>query len=87
MIANHWLKWVAGVTQGLMWRAFDAEGTRLLYPSFTDTVTRLIPLCWVRFVGGAMYLAGVLLMAWNFIKTVNAPAPATEPTASSEDHA
>jgi cytochrome c oxidase cbb3-type subunit I/II len=67
--------WTAGVTQGLMWRALNDEGTGLLYPNFVDTVTRLIPLYWVRFVGGTMYLVGVCLMAVNFYKTIKSPPP------------
>ena len=68
--------WVAGVTQGLMWRAYDETGTQLVYPNFLDTVTQLIPLYWVRLVGGLMYLVSVCIMAWNFIRTANGPAPA-----------
>lgn len=70
--------WVAGVTQGLMWRALDETGTRLLYPNFMDTVTQLIPLYWVRFIGGTMYFAGVCLMAVNFIKTARSTPSASE---------
>jgi cytochrome c oxidase cbb3-type subunit I/II len=43
--------WTAGVTQGLMWRALDETG-RLVYPDFVETVTRIVPLYWVRAVGG-----------------------------------
>ncbi|MCB9530240.1 MAG: cytochrome-c oxidase, cbb3-type subunit I [Myxococcales bacterium] len=71
--------WTAGVTQGLMWRAYNEDGTQLLYPNFLDTVTQLIPLYWVRVVGGLMYLVSVCIMAWNFIKTANAPAPSSAP--------
>ena len=62
--------WVAGVTQGLMWRDITPEGL-LKYPNFVDTVTRLMPFYWIRLVGGLMYLTGVLIMAYNFIKTAN----------------
>ena len=58
----------AGVTQGLMWRAFDETG-RLQYPDFVETVARLIPMYWVRVVGGTMYLTGVLIFAYNIMKT------------------
>ena len=61
--------WVAGVTQGLQWRALNPEGG-LAFPQFLDTVTNLIPFYWVRTVGGAMYLVGVFLMIWNFIMTI-----------------
>ncbi len=58
----------AGVTQGLMWRAFDETG-RLMYPDFIETVVRLLPMYWVRVVGGSLYLVGVLMMAWNIFMT------------------
>lgn len=58
----------AGVTQGLMWQQFDADGS-LLYPNFLETVTELIPMYVVRSLGGLVYLAGVLLMVYNLMKT------------------
>ncbi|HEU0035844.1 MAG TPA: cytochrome-c oxidase, cbb3-type subunit I [Kofleriaceae bacterium] len=60
--------WAAGITQGLMWRAFDTTG-RLQYPDFLETVTRLIPMYYVRALGGALYLSGMLIFAWNVYKT------------------
>ncbi|HLL24637.1 MAG TPA: cytochrome-c oxidase, cbb3-type subunit I, partial [Kofleriaceae bacterium] len=60
--------WAAGITQGLMWRAFDETG-RLQYPDFIETVTRLIPMYWVRALGGAMYIAALLIGAYNIYKT------------------
>jgi cytochrome c oxidase cbb3-type subunit I/II len=60
--------WVAGITQGLMWRAFDDTG-HLQYPDFLETVTRLVPMYWVRALGGSLYIAGVLLGAYNLYKT------------------
>jgi cytochrome c oxidase cbb3-type subunit I/II len=60
--------WAAGITQGLMWRAFDATG-RLQYPDFLETVTRLVPMYWVRALGGALYIAGMLMFAYNVYRT------------------
>jgi cytochrome c oxidase cbb3-type subunit I/II len=60
--------WAAGITQGLMWRAFDETG-RLQYPDFLETVTRLMPMYWVRALGGTLYIAGLLLGAYNIFKT------------------
>jgi len=60
--------WVAGITQGLMWRAFDATG-HLQYPDFLETVTRLLPMYWVRALGGTLYIAGVLVGSYNIYKT------------------
>lgn len=58
----------AGITQGLMWRQFTAEG-QLLYPNFLETVTNLIPLYALRAIGGTVYFLGVFLMVYNLIKT------------------
>jgi cytochrome c oxidase cbb3-type subunit I/II len=63
--------WVGGVTQGLMWRAFTPEGT-LKYPEFVETVVHLIPFYWIRLIGGLMYLVGVVISAYNIIKTIQA---------------
>ncbi len=60
--------YTAGVTQGLMWRAFDSTG-RLAYPQFIETVTRLAPFYWIRAIGGTMYLASVGLGIWNIWMT------------------
>jgi cytochrome c oxidase cbb3-type subunit I/II len=60
--------WVAGITQGLMWRAFDDAG-HLQYPDFLETVTRLVPMYWVRALGGSLYIAGLLFGAYNIFKT------------------
>ncbi len=58
----------AGVTQGLMWRAFDETG-RLAYPDFVETVARLLPMYAVRVVGGTLYLTGTCLFGWNIWMT------------------
>jgi cytochrome c oxidase cbb3-type subunit I/II len=60
--------WAAGITQGLMWRAFDETG-RLQYPDFLETVTRLVPMYWVRALGGALYITATALGAYNIYKT------------------
>ena len=60
--------WFAGVNQGLMWRAFDETG-RLQYPDFIETVVRMMPYYWFRALGGALYVTGALLMAYNLIRT------------------
>ena len=66
--------YTAGVTQGLMWRAFDETG-RLQYPDFVETVTRLMPMYYIRIVGGVLYFAGVVLGGYNLLMTwKNRPA-------------
>ncbi|MBF2055018.1 MAG: cytochrome-c oxidase, cbb3-type subunit I [Candidatus Sericytochromatia bacterium] len=61
--------WVAGITQGLMWRGLTAEG-KLMYPDFMETVTRIIPLYWVRALGGTMFIIGFCIMVYNLYKTM-----------------
>jgi cytochrome c oxidase cbb3-type subunit I/II len=61
--------WTAGITQGLMWRAYTPEGL-LKYPDFIETVVKLIPFYWIRAVGGGLYVIGVLLAAYNVVMTV-----------------
>ncbi|BAH40817.1 MAG TPA: cytochrome-c oxidase, cbb3-type subunit I [Gemmatimonas aurantiaca] len=64
----------AGVTQGLMWRAFDETG-RLAYPDFVETVLKLMPMYWMRVVGGTFYIVGMFIFGWNVFKTwANRPA-------------
>jgi cytochrome c oxidase cbb3-type subunit I/II len=60
---------VAGITQGLMWRAIDSNG-RLVYPDFVETVSRIVPLYWVRALAGGLYLFGFLIMCFNIYKTI-----------------
>ncbi|QOJ01317.1 MAG: cytochrome-c oxidase, cbb3-type subunit I [Phycisphaeraceae bacterium] len=57
-----------GITQGLMWRAFDEVG-QLKYPDFVETVMRLMPYYWIRVVGGSIFILGALLGAVNFFMT------------------
>jgi cytochrome c oxidase cbb3-type subunit I/II len=59
----------SGITQGLMWRAFDDTG-HLMYPDFVETVVQIIPMYWVRMIGGSMYLFGVLLGVYNMWRTM-----------------
>ena len=60
--------WIAGVMQGLMWRAFEPDGT-LTY-SFVESVKATYPFYVIRLIGGICYLSGMLLMAYNVFKTV-----------------
>ena len=60
--------YVAGITQSLMWKQFDAEGF-LAYGNFLETVVQIVPMYMLRAVGGSLYLVGVLIMLYNLIKT------------------
>ncbi|HQR43129.1 MAG TPA: cytochrome-c oxidase, cbb3-type subunit II, partial [Gemmatales bacterium] len=71
--------YVAGLTQGLMWRAIDEQGN-LMYPKFIETVQVLMPMYWIRVGGGMLFLLGAVLCLYNFIRTWMArPAVYEEP--------
>jgi len=59
--------YVAGLTQGLMWRALDPKGG--LRYDFLQTVIVLMPMYWIRAAGGTLYLAGGVLCGVNLLKT------------------
>lgn len=77
--------WISGIMQGLMWRAVNADGT-LTY-SFVESVQSMHPFYVVRFLGGVMFLSGMLIMAYNVFKTIakRQPVVATIP-APAEAH-
>jgi len=80
--------WIAGVMQGLMWRAFNDDGT-LTY-SFIESLAATKPYYVVRLMGGLLFLSGMFFMAWNTWKTLGGkemkPIPASAP-ANWGDHA
>lgn len=59
--------WIAGLTQGLMWRAMNDDGT-LTY-AFVESLKATYPYYYVRALGGLLVLAGMFMMAWNMLKT------------------
>ena len=69
--------WIAGVMQGLMWRAVNPDGT-LVY-SFVESVKSTYPFYVIRLVGGLLYLGGMLIMAWNTLLTVRGHQPVQAP--------
>ena len=60
--------WISGIMQGLMWRAINNDGT-LTY-SFVESVQAMYPFYIVRASGGALFLTGMLIMAYNVTKTI-----------------
>ncbi|WP_039335153.1 cytochrome-c oxidase, cbb3-type subunit I [Novosphingobium subterraneum] len=60
--------WVAGITQGLMWREYGADG--YLVNSFAETVLALKPMFFLRAFGGLLYLAGAVVMTVNVWRTI-----------------
>ena len=70
--------WIAGVMQGLMWRATNADGT-LTY-SFVEALNATYPYSLFRLAGGLLVLSGMFLMAWNMVKTLQgAKSTAAQP--------
>jgi cytochrome c oxidase cbb3-type subunit 1 len=66
--------WIAGVMQGLMWRAVSEDGT-LTY-TFVESVKATYPFYAIRLLGGLLFLSGMLIMAWNVFRTVAESKPA-----------
>ncbi len=60
--------WVAGITQGLMWREYGSDGY-LVY-AFAEVVAAMHPYYVIRVSGGVLYLAGTIIMAWNIGMTI-----------------
>ncbi|MEY3633181.1 MAG: cytochrome c oxidase, cbb3-type, subunit, partial [Pseudomonadota bacterium] len=63
--------WIAGVMQGLMWRAVNPDGS-LTY-AFIESIKATYPYYSIRLLGGVLYLAGMLIMAWNMLMTIRQP--------------
>ena len=72
--------WVAGILQGLMWRAYTSLG--YLEYSFIETVDAMHPFYIIRAIGGGLFLAGTLVMVYNIYKTIVTPEPALEQAGS-----
>jgi cytochrome c oxidase cbb3-type subunit 1 len=79
--------WIAGVTQGLMWRATDPENGTLVY-SFVEALNATKPYFLFRLGGGLIVLSGMLVMGWNVLRTFQlsnastAPQPVLPPDAA-----
>ena len=69
--------WIAGVMQGLMWRSVNGDGT-LTY-SFVESVKVSYPFWAIRFLGGLLFLVGMLIMAYNMVKTMAGGSTVDEP--------
>jgi cytochrome c oxidase cbb3-type subunit 1 len=75
--------WIAGVMQGLMWRATNPDGT-LTY-SFVESVKATYPFWTIRLAGGVLFLSGMFIMAYNMFRTIAGgqavDAPVLQPAA------
>jgi cytochrome c oxidase cbb3-type subunit I/II len=63
--------YIAGITEGLMWKQFTKDGF-LQYPNFLETIVQVVPMFRLRAIGGTLYLAGVFMMAYNLYRTAKA---------------
>jgi cytochrome c oxidase cbb3-type subunit 1 len=72
--------WVNGIMQGLMWRAYNQDGT-LTY-AFVESVVASYPGWIVRVLGGAIFLSGMLIMAYNVYMTTRKDVPVQAPAAA-----
>jgi cytochrome c oxidase cbb3-type subunit 1 len=59
--------WIAGIAQGAMWKATNADGS-LTY-TFMDSVASMYPYWKIRFAGGVLYFLGILFFAYNLVMT------------------
>ncbi|AOR28965.1 cytochrome Cbb3 oxidase subunit I/III [Formosa sp. Hel1_33_131] len=69
--------YVAGFIQASMWKQFNPDGT-LTYGNFLETVTEIIPMYWMRAIGGTMFIVGALIGVYNIIKTARAGSKVTD---------
>ncbi|GAB3472179.1 cytochrome-c oxidase, cbb3-type subunit I [Massilia terrae] len=77
--------WIAGVMQGLMWRAVNPDGT-LTY-TFVEGVKATFPYYVIRVTGGAMYLTGMCIMAFNTFMTMRGTVSVDQPIPVGTGHA
>ena len=61
--------YVAGFTQALMWKEFNPDGS-LVYGNFLETVNEIMPMYWMRAIGGSLYIVGFIVMLYNIVVTV-----------------
>ncbi|WP_374402101.1 cytochrome-c oxidase, cbb3-type subunit I [Flavobacterium sp.] len=67
--------YVAGFLQASMWKQFKPDGGALQYGNFLETVTEIMPMYWMRAIGGTLYLTGVIVLVYNIIRTVRQGSP------------
>ncbi len=65
--------YVAGFTQASMWKQFNPDVT-LMYGNFLETVNQIIPMYWMRAIGGTMYILGLFVLIYNIYKTIRVNA-------------
>ncbi|SHG41579.1 cytochrome c oxidase cbb3-type subunit I/II [Salegentibacter echinorum] len=66
--------YVAGFVQASMWKQFNPDGT-LTYGNFLETVTSIMPMYWMRAIGGSLYIIGAFILLYNIVQTVRQGKP------------
>ena len=69
--------YVAGFVQASMWKQFNPDGS-LVYGNFLETVNEIIPMYWMRAIGGSIYILGIFIMLYNVVKTVKSGQKVTD---------
>jgi len=69
--------YVAGFVQAFMWKQFNPDGT-LTYGNFLETVSEIMPMYWMRAIGGTLYLVGAFILLYNIIQTVRKGSKVTD---------
>lgn len=74
--------YVAGFMQASMWNQFNADGT-LTYGNFLETVTQIMPMYWMRAIGGTLYIIGGFIALYNIVETARAGSKVADELAES----
>ena len=74
--------YVAGFLQASMWKQFNPDGT-LVYGNFLETVTEIMPMYWMRAIGGSLYILGAFVMLYNLVQTIRNGSEVTDELAES----
>lgn len=69
--------YVAGFVQASMWKQFNPDGT-LTYGNFLETVNEIIPMYWMRAIGGSLFIVGAIVMLYNVVMTVRQGSGVTD---------
>ncbi|MCZ4319127.1 cytochrome-c oxidase, cbb3-type subunit I [Aequorivita viscosa] len=69
--------YVAGFMQASMWSQFNPDGT-LTYGNFLETVTQIMPMYWMRAIGGSLYIAGAFVLLYNIVMTARKGSKVTD---------
>ena len=69
--------YVAGFVQASMWKQFNPDGT-LTYGNFLETLTEIIPMYWMRAIGGSLYIVGAFIALYNVYRTAKQGSKVTD---------